>query len=478
MAEQATGKSVEQLKTERAAAKRAFTRLANSVTRTHKEMSEEELRDSFNKLAAEAEKVMEVNDEVEAGLIAELEAELGSENVVVLTKQQKADLAKTTNECESKLKEVKSLIQDALWSGFGVAELCTALQAAEAECEQVAAIEPSANQEAYDFMLSHVQELVKTLKEVYGRWKRWVPPDEQENIRKNVMNLELHVPRLVSRKADFIQMKEKEDAQRLLTMASNPSYPTPTIKLKPTALPKFTGHKRDFHRWKKDWEALQAQGEPTGSKEVKKIQLLDSLEDKITRDLRLTTYNTADDIFRVLENRYGNQVSIAIEIVEELQKMQSVKSYQPRKIVELIQTVEKALHDLNDLGNTGAIKNPLVTKSIESKLPENLKKEWLVYAADVRNAVAPDDRFDSLLAFLKKQESIYEQLEQLRDEEPSRKDTKTEPRYARTKSTKSGLCRMRSLWGWKTQKEIVLLQTVQSTKTGRKKGRREKARSM
>ena len=79
-----------------------------------------------------------------------------------------------------------------------------------------------------------------------------------------------------------------------------------------------------------------------------------------------------------------------------------------RKILELIQTVEKALQDLSELGDKGAIKNPLVTKSIECKLPENLKKEWLVYVADGRNAVLPNNRFDSLLAFLKGQESIYE----------------------------------------------------------------------
>ena len=54
-------------------------------------------------------------------------------------------------------------------------------------------------------------------------------------------------------------------------------------------------------------------------------------------------------------------------------------------------------------------------KSIECKLPENLKKEWLVYVADGRNVVFPNN---ILLAFLKEQECIYEQLEQLKDEEP------------------------------------------------------------
>lgn len=84
-----------------------------------------------------------------------------------------------------------------------------------------------------------------------------------------------------------------------------------------------------------------------------------------------------------------------------------------------------------------------MTKSIECKLPESLKKDWLVYVADPSNGVTPDKRFDFLLAFLKQQETIYEELEQLREEEPSKpnkqswRDTKIEQRSARTKSTKS-----------------------------------------
>jgi len=53
--------------------------------------------------------------------------------------------------------------------------------------------------------------------------------------------------------------------------------------------------------------------------------------------------------------------------LKDFQKIPAIRGNQPRKIVELIQAVEKALGDLSDLGNTGAIKNPLVTKSIIRK---------------------------------------------------------------------------------------------------------------
>lgn len=77
-----------------------------------------------------------------------------------------------------------------------------------------------------------------------------------------------------------------------------------------------------------------------------------------------------------------------------------------------------------------------MTKSIESKLPDALKKEWFLYAAE-RSSTDPEKRFDYLLAFLKSQESIYEQLDQLRDEEPLRKENRPEQRQARTRAKTS-----------------------------------------
>lgn len=61
-------------------------------------------------------------------------------------------------------------------------------------------------------------------------------------------------------------------------------------------------------------------------------------------------------MFRVHENRYGNKSTITIEILEG---SPPVKGNQPRKVIDLIQSAEKALADLTELGNSGAIKNPL-----------------------------------------------------------------------------------------------------------------------
>ncbi|CAI5659844.1 unnamed protein product, partial [Oreochromis niloticus] len=425
----AESKSLEELKIQRTTAKRLFSRLTNHIRRTHMDMSVEELQDSFKRLTAEGSKVIDVNEELEATYITQCEAEGTPE----LMGQQRADVEKTEKECEQKLEEAKHLIRETLWTSYGERELTRALKSAEMECENVSSTQPDTPLEVYDFMLHHLEELVKKAKQAHQTWNRWAPPAERRDCDRRLMELETCLPKLVSGKAALIKAERiKRDADQAVVTVRN-AAPVAAIKLKATALPKFTGSQREFYRWRKEWEALQKQGEPTGSMEVKKFQLLDSLDEKVAKDLRLSTYTSADEIFRVLENRYGNQATIAIEIIEELQAIPPVRSNQPRRIIELIHAVEKALYDLNELDKANAIKNLLVIKSIESKLPESLKKDWLTHAADPKNAVTHQNRFDKLLAYLQSQESIYEQLDQLRDIDPAKERTKFPTKYARTK---------------------------------------------
>ncbi|KAK7944841.1 hypothetical protein WMY93_000569 [Mugilogobius chulae] len=254
-------------------------------------------------------------------------------------------------------------------------------------------------------MLTNLEKLVHKAKEEHQIWNRWAPPAEQRDFDRRLRELELRLPKLVSGKVALIKAASiKEDTERQPVTAHSTAA---AIKLKATALPKFTGIQRDYYRWRREWEALQKQGEPTGSREVRKFQLLDSLDEKVAKDLRLSTYTTADEILE--SSRIGMVTKPPLHL-------RSSKNY-------------KQFHRGSE--------EPPSHKSIESKLPESLKKDWLTYAADQKNAVNPQIRFDKLLEFLQSQESIYEQLEQLRDIDPAKEKTKFATKYARTKTTKS-----------------------------------------
>ncbi len=322
----------------------------------------------------------------------------------------------------------------------GKEEVDSAIQEAENACDIAQASPITAiNRDGYELQLERARKLIHDATVSLKDWERWIPHDQTAHLKGRLKDLRTFGSNLEARRAEFITAQKIAEEERRGPETQQTAVPQPVVRIKPTSLPKFTGFRRNFHRWLRDWGSLQKQGEPTGSVEVKKFQLLDSVDERICRDLRLSTYNSAEDIFRVLQNRYGNKTTIALEIIEDLERIPPLKSHQPRKVIDLIQAVEKALNDLTELESTGAIKNPLVIRSIESKLPDNMKRDWLTFMVNPRNGVTPDNHFDILLTFLKTQEDILEKLDQLGvGEKPEKKAMYLEKKYATTKSTRIG----------------------------------------
>lgn len=84
-----------------------------------------------------------------------------------------------------------------------------------------------------------------------------------------------------------------------------------------------------------------------------------------------------EDIVRVLQNRYSNRESIAMEIIEDLERFPPLRPNQPRRVIDLIRAVEKALRDLAELESIEAI--------IESKLQEDMMKDWIRLTRKISN---------------------------------------------------------------------------------------------
>ena len=226
-------------------------------------------------------------------------------------------------------------------------------------------------------------------------------------------------------------------------MAQGNSNVKPQISLERARLPTFSGDMRDYYHWKSEWEDLQELGNPHGTECIIRFHLLNSLHEKVKKDLVLTCCESADEMFKLLDRKYGNKAKIVLLITNEVQALPPVRGNNPRRTIVLIQAVERALYNLQILGEEDAVKDRVVAQSIESKLPSSLKKEWIMHKTVPENRFSPLDHFDCLLKFLKKQEEILEELDQLEqspvDKGPVEKGAADNPdkrgRKAFTKST-------------------------------------------
>lgn len=98
--------------------------------------------------------------------------------------------------------------------------------------------------------------------------------------------------------------------------------------------------------------------------------------------------------------------------------------------------VERALHDLQVLGEEDNVKNRVVAQSIESKLPDSLKEKWLTHKNDPASRFSSHNHFDYLLQYLKRQEGILEELDNLQPQpSPVNKPEWLREKKAFTKAT-------------------------------------------
>lgn len=304
-------------------------------------MLQVELKEEFTKLSDCFRKMLDANDDYRIGLEADIKTEDTDES---LDETQEADIDRSVKEGETKLAEIRDIVQTNLWSMYGKSELDAVIQEAEKAHDRTINVPvESANLEGYKVHLAVLEKRITEAISAILLWERWMPVELKDELDGRVKDLKASNYRLELMKAEFTTARVVAEQGTGVRQVPFLTTPTPIVIIKPIILPIFSGSKREYHQWRKDWESLQKQVKPSRSAEVKKIQLLESVDDKISKDLRLSTYATANDMFRVLENRYGNKSTITVEILEDLDKMPHVNGNQPRKAIDLIQSHEEPI---------------------------------------------------------------------------------------------------------------------------------------
>lgn len=260
-------------------------------------MVKHQLQEGFSKLSFLARCVSIANKEYRAGLQADVEAETYEGDEVKLSRHQQAELEKTMAECETKLDEVSKAVQSNLWPRYGEDEVNLAIEEAEAACDGARASSAAAvSRDSYELRLELAKRLTLDAITSLKNWKRWTPRDQIGHLEGRVKALKEFSNSLEDRRAEFLIAPRIAEDEKRGRESQLMAVPQPVVRLKPIGPPKFTGCKRNFHRWRKNWESLQRQEETTGSAEKKTFQLLHGVDERICRDLRLSEHHSAEEI--------------------------------------------------------------------------------------------------------------------------------------------------------------------------------------
>ncbi|XP_036007830.1 uncharacterized protein LOC118567254 [Fundulus heteroclitus] len=249
MAEEATGKTIKQLKTERTSAKAAFTKQANYLLRVTGDLMKSELQTEYRKLCTLSREVNSANDQYELGLLAEVDE---GEKEVKLQPNEESDLSKTTEDCRNRLEEVRTSVQSSLWSRYAEGELTFAIEEAESACEQARGIPVSLiNKDAYEHKVETGKQLVAEAVAALKEWEGWIPNEEKTELDGRLKGLRKLKNNLVAKKAEFlIVQRTAEEERRDSSQAKSAPQPAQQtiLKIKPTSLPRFHGSRREFYQ--------------------------------------------------------------------------------------------------------------------------------------------------------------------------------------------------------------------------------------
>ena len=286
-------------------------------------------------------------------------------------------------------------------------------------------------------------ELHKAITAADDLYRRWVSECIRAEEMKAHMDAEIKETQQKEALARLLAAQEQREAQRRV-MEQRPfmgdsargaaAAANPLVRLQQIKLPMFSGDCRSYCRWLKDWSSLQRQGDPSGSPEVKKLLLLDSVDPKTVEELRLASYGTAESVLEALGARFGDKAATALQIMKDLEKSPPVTGSQPRQVIKLIQDIEKAVIDLSELGSEETIKNPLAIQTIEGKLPRRERWDWVAIRADPTSGINPSNHFEKLMGFLKARKVVLCAMEKF-DPTDSARTLARPDRRAFTKSS-------------------------------------------
>ena len=178
------------------------------------------------------------------------------------------------------------------------------------------------------------------------------------------------------------------------------------IKLAKVESINFSGHKRDFATFKRDFSSIVIPGRENEPQDIG-YRLKQAMPEKDKHLLSNFELNDHEGMMNALEKKFGTTRDIVMEVVKDIDNLKMSKTDQD--YIKFVETVEKAARDLKSVDSIEQLANETLLAKIESKLPENYRHDWMKIVADEELGLKSSTiRYKTLMKHLEKTKTMSE----------------------------------------------------------------------
>ena len=156
-----------------------------------------------------------------------------------------------------------------------------------------------------------------------------------------------------------------------MTPANNRSE---KIRVQRLGAPVFNGSIKEYASFKRNYKTIM---ENSGYDKIHlayqlKTESLPEGGKRLVKNL-----NDYDEIWDRLDEKYGDVGELISVVLKDISQIKTVDDDDDKGMINLADRVEEGYQDLRCIGKEGQLANIVMIKTIESKLPKRVLREWL-----------------------------------------------------------------------------------------------------
>ena len=199
----------------------------------------------------------------------------------------------------------------------------------------------------------------------------------------------------------YVFMEKLSDESKIMeTVKPNSNK----LKLERMKLPTFSGHVREFARFKSDFEQYV---EPKLNASDVPYVLKTCLQGE-PYDIVKNLEDNSQLIWNRLCERYGTPIKVVKSVLDDIRMYSALEDRDDIGFLKFVQKIEAGLNDLRRLGLELELCNSNVISEIEKKLPPTIRREWSTKVIENEKENSFEDKFNELFEFLKHQRNALE----------------------------------------------------------------------